>query len=86
VDTWLSCIHQFLKFGWSQKAESRMAPLPIVKHFDVVKDLSPSFLSGVKMLSMNQFHLEGVEEAFRLGIILTIPLPAHTALNAGGFQ
>ena len=63
-----------------------MAPLPIVKHFDVVKDFSPSFLSGVKMPSMNQFHLEGVEEAFRLGIILTIPLPAHTALNALGFQ
>ena len=63
-----------------------MAPLPIVKHFDVVQDLPPSFLSGVVMPSMNQFHLEGVEEAFRLGIILTIPLPAHTALNAGGFQ
>ena len=65
-----------------------MAPVPIVKHFDVVKDLSPtpSFLSGLKMPSMNQFHLEGLEEAFRIGIIQTIPLPAHTVLNVGGFQ
>jgi hypothetical protein len=29
-----------------------MAPLPIVKHFDVVKDLSPRFLSGVILFSV----------------------------------
>jgi hypothetical protein len=63
-----------------------MAPLPIVKHFDVFKNFSLSFLSGVIMPSMDQFHLEGVEEAFGHGIILTISLPAHTALNTGGFQ
>jgi hypothetical protein len=56
--------------------------LSIVKDFDVLKDLSPSFLPGVILVSMNQFHFERVEETFRHRIIPTIPLPAHTALAA----
>jgi len=41
-----------------------MATLPVVKDLNVVKYIYPGFLSGVVLLGMNEFHLEGVEETF----------------------
>ena len=63
-----------------------MHSVSVVEGLDVVEDRQPGLLSGVEVEVVEPFGLEGVEEAFRLGIILTIPLPAHTTLNAGGFQ
>jgi len=58
-----------------------MASLPVVKDFDIVKELRSGFLPDVVVPIMNQFHLEGVEETFSHRVIPTIPLPTHTALG-----
>jgi hypothetical protein len=71
---------------FSEIAEGGMAPLPVVKNFNVVKDIPSSFLTRVVVPAMNKLHLEGVEKALGHSVIPTIPLPAHTALNVGGFQ
>ncbi len=63
-----------------------MASLPIIKHFDIVKDLGLSLLACLIVPAMNEFHLQRVEEAFGHRIIPTIPLAAHTALNPCGAQ
>lgn len=63
-----------------------MARLPVVKNLNVVKDLSPGLLRRMVVPAMNQFYLEGVEEALGRGVIPTIPLPAHTAMATRDFQ
>jgi hypothetical protein len=63
-----------------------MASLPIIKPFDIVKDLDPSFLACVIVPTMNEFHFPRVKEPFRHRIIPTNSLAAHTALNPRGVQ
>ena len=86
MDTWLSRDSQFLTLGWSQIAECGMASLAIVKNFDIFKDFGPSLLTGVLVPAMDEFHFQSVEKTFGHRVIPAISLPAHTALDARGFE
>jgi len=55
---------------------------PIVKHFNVVKDIAVSLLAGRGLLSVRSFSFERAEERLGHGIVCTGPLIAHAALKA----
>jgi hypothetical protein len=63
-----------------------MASLPIVKHFNIVKDLAQSLLTGVIRPAMNEFHFKRVKEAFGHSIVPAILSSIHTALATRSFQ
>ncbi|ELN43832.1 putative inner membrane protein, partial [Salmonella enterica subsp. enterica serovar Enteritidis str. CVM_76-3618] len=46
----------------------------------------PHYFPAGKVLSMNTFHLQRVEEAFRTGIIVTTASGAHPAPKIMPFQ
>jgi hypothetical protein len=58
-----------------------MSPLAIIIHLDVFKDSSFRFIPCPKLVPMNQFNLERVEETLRHGIIPAVALFTHTAGN-----
>ena len=86
MDTWLSSERHFLNLDWGLIAKRGVPSLPIVKEFDILKDLGSALLKRVVVPSMNQLHLERVKETFGYRKIPTIPLPTHTALAAPGCQ
>jgi hypothetical protein len=57
-------------------------PRTVVKHFDVINDVSPRVLPG-RILTMGRpFPLETTEEPFRHRIIETFSLPTHTTAHS----
>ena len=54
-----------------------MQALAIIEPFNERKDLPARVVPRVMRLMMNEFILEGAEEAFRHGIIVAIPFAAH---------
>lgn len=54
-----------------------MEPLAIVEPFDERKDLPTRFLPGVIRLVMDEFILQGAEEALRHRVVITVALPTH---------
>ena len=51
----------------------------IVVHFNIFENNLAHFFSGDKVLTMDDFHLHRVEEAFGAGVVVTVPLGAHAA-------
>ena len=58
----------------------RIAPLTVIEHFNVFKDCRLGLLVCLKVLQIDEFGLEGVEEALCHCVVPTVPLPAHTRL------
>ena len=56
----------------------------IVKHFDVLKDLLRGFRPRAVLAMINQFSLEGAEEAFDAGVVPAIPTAGHAPRDARG--
>ena len=50
----------------------------IVEDLDVFQDIQPGLIAGGVGLVKYQFSFEGAEETFDWGIVITIPLAAHT--------
>ena len=49
----------------------------VVEHFNVFADLSHRFLTSAVFPMINQLSLEGAEEAFHRGVVITVSLAAH---------
>jgi len=54
-----------------------MAPLPIIEHLNVFKDLLPRLLTGRITPMVHQLTLERPEETFHTGVIPTVAFAAH---------
>ena len=59
-----------------------VAPLTIIKYVNVLKDTGLRFSEATIVLMMYQLCLQGVEEDFSHGIISTVSLATHRALDA----
>ena len=59
-----------------------MAPLAIVKDFDVVKDIHTRLLLGEIMASMDPLHFKRREEALGRRIIPAVASTTHALLDA----
>jgi hypothetical protein len=79
VDTGLSCHSILLILTGSYISQRRMAALTIIKYFNVVKNVSPSFSACSIFETIYPFRLQGVEEALHWSIVPTVALTAHTA-------
>jgi len=58
-----------------------MPPPAVVKHLDIIDDITACVITGRIDMSLNSFTLEQLKEAFCNSIIVTVPATAHT-----GFQ
>ena len=70
------------EFGRTQITESRVPPLAIVKALDVFEDFAAGLSSGVPLTLVNQFELEGGEEALRHRVVPAVSLAAHAAADS----
>ena len=59
-----------------------MGALPIVKDFNVFKEGLPRFLSGMKIMAMDQFCFQRGDETLHRRIVPTIAFAAHRATDA----
>lgn len=62
---------------WTEITQGRMEPFAIVPNFDVFKYMSSCLQSAFKH-SVCTFRLQGREEAFHTGIVITVALSTHT--------
>lgn len=60
-----------------------MEPCSIVEALDEGKDIVLGVGAGLAVAMMNEFGLQGVEEAFHRGIVVAIGLSAHRCDDAG---
>ena len=60
---------------------STVPPLLVVVEFKVFKHLVAYIASRFKLLSMDRFNLEAMEEAFGKGIIIAAAFGAHAAFK-----
>ena len=51
----------------------------MVIHFDVLEYRYPNLLPRFKSFSVDRFHFQTMEKAFRAGIVVTTTLGAHAA-------
>ena len=61
-----------------------MTSVAIIKHFDVINDVSPGVLSGHVVCKKDPLSLQTTEKALCHGIVPTIPFPAHAANHPKG--
>jgi len=73
VDTELSDCRPRFKILRRLITEGRVAAPPIVKHFEVFKDLLPGFLPCAVLTMMNEFPFQRAEEAPHTDIIPAVP-------------
>lgn len=57
--------------------ECLMQPLPVIKYFDVIKDVTPSFILIFIISPVRQFILHVSKKTFCYCIIPTITFPTH---------
>lgn len=62
-------------------ADRGMAPLAVVKHFDVVEDRIARLLTALKALPVQTFGLQTVEETLGYRIIPAVTPSAHAGAN-----
>ena len=70
----------------AETATGTVASPAIVVTLDIIKHRRPHYFPTDKAFSMDTFHLQRVEEAFRTGIIIAAPFRAHTAPQIMPFQ
>lgn len=56
-----------------------LATPTIVITLDIIKHRRPHYFPAGKVLSMDAFHLQRMEEAFRAGVIVAVAPGAHAA-------
>ncbi len=85
MDTTLSEVLVFKLFR-TETATGTVTTPPVVIALDIIKHCCPHYFPAGKVLSVDTFHLQRVEEAFRTGIVVTIASGAHTALQIMAFH
>lgn len=85
MDTTLSEVLVF-KLLRTETATGTVTTPPVVIALDIIKHCCPHYFPAGKVLSVDTFHLQRVEEAFRTGIVVTIASGAHTALQIMAFH
>lgn len=85
MDTTLSEVLVFKLFRTEAAAGTVTTP-PVVIAFDIIKHRCPHYFPAGKVLSVDTFHFQRVEEAFRAGIVVTTASGAHTAPQIMPFQ
>jgi hypothetical protein len=70
------------EFIRTQVTESRVPSLAIVKAPDVFEDFGAGLSSAVPLTVVNQFELEGSEEALRYRVVPAVSLAAHAAADS----
>ena len=75
-----------LEFSRTQVTEGRVQPLAIVKALDVFEDFTPGLSSGVPLSLVDQFELEGREEALRDCVVPAVACAAHAAADSVACQ
>jgi len=63
-----------------------MPPLTIIEPFDERENLSTGLVPCLIRLVMDEFILQGAEEAFRYRVVVTIALPTHARGDPQGRQ
>lgn len=85
MDTTLSEVLVFKLFR-TETATGTVTTPPVVIAFDIIKHHCPHYLPAGKVLSVDTFHFQSVEDAFRAGIVVTTASGAHTAPQIMAFQ
>ena len=62
LDGWLRHFVDLFELDGPQAAESRVSPLPIVKHFNILKDIGFRLLFHQKVFKNNQLSIHGCKE------------------------
>ena len=70
------------EFGRTQVTERRVPPLAIVKVLDVFEDFTAGAELECATDSVNQFELEGGEEALRHRVVPAVSFAAHAASDS----
>jgi hypothetical protein len=84
VDTALSEVLVFKLFR-AKTATGAVTPPSVVVTLDIIKHRRSHYFPADKVLAVDTFHLQRVEETFRTGIIVTATSGAHTrGLRANG--
>ena len=78
MDTALSEVLDFKLFR-TDTATGTVASPPIVITLDIIKHCVSHYFPAGKVLSVDTFHLQRVEEAFDTGVVVTTTSGAHTA-------
>ena len=85
MDTTLSEVLVFKLFR-TETATGTVTTPPIVITLDIIKHGCPHYFPADKVLSVDTFHLQRMEEAFRTGIVVTTTSGAHTPPQIMAFQ
>ena len=62
-----------------------MAAFWVVKHFNIVKHICPSFFSSRIDSAFDSLPLEQLEKTLGNGVVMTVSTPAHALLQIVGF-
>lgn len=82
MDTKLRVTDPSLERQRTEIAQALMESLAIVEPFDERKDFPARLVPRVIRLVMDQFILEGAEEALRHRIVVPVAFPAHARRHA----
>lgn len=66
---------------WAEIAQSRMAALPIVEYFDVLKNRQLRLLTSPIAVPVGPLAFERTEEGFHRRIVVAIAFAAHADLD-----
>lgn len=69
-----------------QVAELFLSPLPVVKEFDVFRDLPHSLLPGFVLPMINVFGLPRAPETFHGRVVVAVALAAHRGAHPEAVQ
>ena len=58
-----------------------MTPFQVVEHLDIVEHIPPGFFPAVVDLAPYPCALEQLEEAFRHGIVMAVPMKTHACFQ-----
>lgn len=89
MDTGLRDSRRCFKLGRGLIAEGGVAALPIIKHFEIFKDLLLGLVSCEVLSMMNEFPFQGAKEALDAGVVPAIAFAAHASrdtVRGGGFK
>src|SRR5687767_590063 len=75
-----------LEVNRRQVAERRVDALAVVERLDVIEDAGPSLLARPVVLVVDEFGLQGVEEALLGRVVVAVALAAHAGDDAVRFE
>ena len=82
MDTWLSHRRPRFELRRGIVAECGVTPPPIIKHFNVLKDVLGRLVPCAVLARVDEFALQCPEEALHAGIVPTVPPSRHAAGHA----